>query len=54
MDFFIRKKDNKVYINEINTMPGFTQISMYPKLWEACGLTYSELLDKLIEIEVRS
>ncbi len=54
VDFFIKKSDCKVYINEINTMPGFTQISMYPKLWEACGLTYSELLDKLIEIEVRS
>ena len=50
VDFFIRKKDNKVYINEINTMPGFTQISMYPKLWEACGLNYTELLDKLIEL----
>ncbi len=50
VDFFIRKSDNKVYINEINTMPGFTQISMYPKLWEECGLTYSTLLDNLIEL----
>ena len=50
VDFFIRNSDNKVYINEINTLPGFTQISMYPKLWEACGLSYTELLDKLIEI----
>lgn len=50
VDFFIRKSDKKVYINEINTMPGFTQISMYPKLWEACGLSYTELLDKLIEL----
>mgnify|MGYP005776754919 CR=1 FL=1 len=50
VDFFIKKSDNKVYINEINTLPGFTQISMYPKLWEACGLNYTELLDKLIEI----
>lgn len=50
VDFFIKKSDNKVYINEINTMPGFTQISMYPKLWEACGLSYTELLDKLIEL----
>lgn len=50
VDFFIRKSDNKVCINEINTMPGFTQISMYPKLWEACGLSYTELLDKLIEL----
>lgn len=50
VDFFIRKSDNKVYINEINTMPGFTQISMYPKLWEACGISYQKLLDKLIEL----
>lgn len=49
VDFFIEKETNKIYINEINTMPGFTQISMYPKLLEAIGITYSELLDKLIE-----
>lgn len=50
VDFFIKKSDNKVYINEINTMPGFTQISMYPKLWEAYGINYTKLLDKLIEL----
>ena len=50
VDFFIRKSDNQVYINEINTMPGFTQISMYPQLWEARGLRYTELLDELIRI----
>lgn len=50
VDFFIRKSDNKVYINEINTIPGFTQISMYPKLWEQCGIPYSKLLDNLIEL----
>ncbi|MCI9087683.1 MAG: D-alanine--D-alanine ligase [Clostridia bacterium] len=50
VDFFIRKSDNQVYINEINTMPGFTQISMYPQLWEASGLSYTELLDKLIDL----
>lgn len=49
VDFFIEKETNKIYINEINTMPGFTKISMYPKLFEAQGITYSELLDKLIE-----
>lgn len=49
VDFFIEKETNKIYINEINTMPGFTKISMYPKLLEAIGITYSELLDKLIE-----
>lgn len=50
VDFFISKKDEKVYINEINTLPGFTQISMYPKLWEQCGLKYDELLDELIKL----
>ena len=50
VDFFIRKSDNKVCINEINTLPGFTQISMYPKLWEECGIPYSKLLDNLIEL----
>ena len=49
VDFFIEKETNKIYLNEINTMPGFTKISMYPKLFEAVGITYSELLDKLIE-----
>ncbi|RNC28826.1 MAG: D-alanine--D-alanine ligase [Candidatus Dichloromethanomonas elyunquensis] len=49
VDFFVTN-DNKIFINEINTMPGFTQISMYPKLWEASGLRYSELLDELIRL----
>ena len=53
VDFFVEKDTNKVYINEINTMPGFTSISMYPKLWENEGLKYSELLDKLIELAIR-
>jgi D-alanine-D-alanine ligase len=39
-------------LNEINTIPGFTQISMYPKLWEATGIPYSELLDRLIDLAV--
>lgn len=50
VDFFVDDKENKIYINEINTLPGFTEISMYPKLWEKSGLTYTELLDKLIEL----
>ena len=50
VDFFIKKDTNEVYINEINTLPGFTQISMYPKLWENSGIKYAELLDKLIEL----
>jgi D-alanine-D-alanine ligase len=50
VDFFLDKKTGKFYLNEINTLPGFTSISMYPKLWEATGLQYSDLLDKLIEL----
>ena len=49
VDFFISKKDNKIYLNEINTLPGFTSISMYPKLRMAEGVTYSRLIDILIE-----
>lgn len=50
VDFFIENETNRVIINEINTMPGFTQISMYPKLWEQMGMSYTELLNKLIEL----
>ena len=50
VDFFLDKKTGKFYLNEINTLPGFTSISMYPKLWEATGLKYSDLLNKLIEL----
>ena len=50
VDFFIEKETEKIYINEINTMPGFTSISMYPKLFEKAGISYQELLDKLIEM----
>ncbi len=53
VDFFVEKETKKVYINEINTMPGFTSISMYPKLWENEGLKYSELLDKMIELAIK-
>ena len=49
VDFFIENGTGKIYINEINTMPGFTKISMYPKLFENVGIQYSDLLDKLIE-----
>jgi D-alanine-D-alanine ligase len=48
VDFFLTE-ENKLYVNEINTIPGFTKISMYPKLWEASGVSYSELIDKLIQ-----
>ncbi|MEO5635284.1 MAG: D-alanine--D-alanine ligase family protein [Candidatus Paceibacterota bacterium] len=51
VDFFV-KKNGQVLVNEINTIPGFTNISMYPKLWEASGLPQSKLLDRLIELAV--
>lgn len=47
VDFFVTP-ENKIFLNEINTLPGFTEISMYPKLWEASGIPYSELIDRLI------
>lgn len=49
VDFFVTAEDD-VYVNEVNTLPGFTQISQYPKMWQASGIEYSELLDKLIEL----
>ena len=49
IDFFIDKNTNEIYVNEINTLPGFTSISMYPKMLEYDGLSYSELLDKLVD-----
>jgi len=52
VDFFLTK-DNKILVNEINTIPGFTSISMYPKLWEASEIFYSKLLDKLIELATK-
>ena len=52
VDFFIEEGTGDVYLNEINTMPGFTNISMYPKLFENSGIKYTELLDKLIELAV--
>ena len=53
VDFFLDKKTNKIYLNEINTMPGFTKISMYPQLMDDFGISYSELLDHLIELAVQ-
>lgn len=49
-DFFVEKETNRVYLNELNTLPGFTSISMYPKLWAASGLAYPQLVDRLIEL----
>ncbi|MBU4511089.1 D-alanine--D-alanine ligase [bacterium] len=50
VDFFVSKKENKIYLSEINTIPGFTSVSMYPRLWEASGISYPELIDQLIQL----
>jgi D-alanine-D-alanine ligase len=50
VDFFLGKEGGKTYLNEVNTIPGFTSISMYPKLWEASGIPFPQLIDKLIEL----
>jgi D-alanine-D-alanine ligase len=50
VDLFLERNTGKCYLNEINTIPGFTNISMYPKLWEASGLSFEELLDRLLEL----
>jgi len=50
VDFFVEKDTHNVYLNELNSIPGFTKISMYPKLWEASGLSYPSLVDRLIEL----
>ncbi len=50
VDFFYVESSGKLYLNEVNTMPGFTTTSMYPKLWEAAGLSYAELVTRLIEL----
>jgi D-alanine-D-alanine ligase len=50
VDFLMEPKSGKIYVNEINTMPGFTSISMYPKLWAATGIPYPQLIDRLIQL----
>ena len=50
VDFLIDPETESLYLNEINTIPGFTKISMYPKLWEASDLPYPELIEKLIDL----
>ena len=52
VDFLMDPKTGKIYLNEINTMPGFTAISMYPKLWAASGLAYADLIDRLIQLGI--
>jgi D-alanine-D-alanine ligase len=49
VDFFLRGR-SEILVNEINTIPGFTKISMYPKMWEASGISYTELIDRLIRL----
>jgi D-alanine-D-alanine ligase len=50
VDFLLDRDSGEFYLNEVNTLPGFTQISMYPKLWEASGLPYPLLIERLIEL----
>ena len=53
VDFFVTRRTNVIHLNEINTIPGFTSISMYPKLWEASGVSFPELLDRLIALAMQ-
>lgn len=53
VDFLLNANDLSIYISEINTFPGFTRISMYPKLWEASGLPYPKLIERLIELALK-
>ncbi len=50
VDFLLHRQTNKMYLNEVNTLPGFTPISMYAKLWEATGISYPELIERLVEL----
>ena len=52
VDLFLEKSTARFYVNEINTLPGFTSISMYPKMWEASGIPYPELIDRLITLAI--
>ncbi len=52
VDFLVARKSNEIFLNELNTIPGFTSISMYPKLWKASGLSYADLLDQLIQLAI--
>jgi D-alanine-D-alanine ligase len=50
VDFLMDPRSRRIFVNEINTMPGFTAISMYPKMWAASGVSFSELIDRLIRL----
>ena len=50
VDFLLSRRDGAIFVNEVNTIPGFTTISMYPKMWEASGIPYPKLIDRLIQL----
>ena len=52
VDLLMDRSTGKFYVNELNTIPGFTSISMYPKLWEASGISYQELLSRLVDLAI--
>ena len=52
VDFFLERSTGRLYLNEINTMPGFTEISMFPKLWQASGLSFAELVTRVAELGI--
>ena len=52
VDFLVDQITGELWLNEVNTIPGFTPISMYPKLWEATGISYTELIDRLIQLAI--
>ena len=54
MDFFVTYEENRVVFNEINTIPGFTSISMYPKLFAASGIPYGQLIDELLQLALEA
>ena len=54
VDFFVHRETMEVTLNEVNTLPGFTPISMYPQLWAASGLSYPDLIDRLIELALEN
>jgi len=50
VDFFLERGANRLLLNEINTIPGFTSVSMYPRLWQRSGISYADLIDRLIQL----
>ena len=54
VDFLVERGGGKVYLNEANTLPGFTPISMFPKLWEAAGMEYERLVTRLVELALET